>query len=185
MTTALLLIAVGAAWRLLINFDVLNVPNAVPLAAIALFAAAKLPRRWALAVPLGVLLLSDLLIDTWHGYDFFPLSRLTTYAMFVGIAFAGRYLPERLSLPGRVAAAVAGSTLFFLVSNFMVWLGGEGLGYESTWAGLMSCYTAALPFYRNMIGAEVIGTILLFGLDGALVRQPVAGPATAEVETRA
>jgi hypothetical protein len=181
MTTAFVLIVVGAAWRLLVNFQILNIPNAVPIVAIALFAASKLPRRLAVAVPLAMLLLSDLVIDSWHGYGFFPMSRLTTYGFFALVALASHYLPTRLSLPGRVFASVAGATAFFLVSNFMVWLGGEGFGYAPTWAGLMSCYAAGLPFFRNAIAAEVIGTIGLFAVDMALT--PETSTATPSVET--
>jgi hypothetical protein len=182
MTTALALIALGAAWRLLVNFQVLNLPNFVPLAAIALFAAAKLPRRWAVVVPVALLLVSDLVIDSQHGYAFFPLSRLTNYGLFALIALGGSYLPRRLSLPSRVGASLVAATAFFLISNFMVWLGGEGLGYEPTWAGLMSCYAMGLPFFRNMLMAEVIGTVGLFGADAVLARQ-VEGK-TAQPEPR-
>src|SRR5262245_39019420 len=54
----------------------------VPMAAVALYAGARLPRRWGVAVPLAVLLLSDLYIDPNHAYRFDYASRLTTYVFF-------------------------------------------------------------------------------------------------------
>jgi hypothetical protein len=63
----------------------------------------------------------------------------------------------------RVAAGVlASATTFFLLSNFVVWAG--GMLYPRTVAGLATCYTAALPFYRNDLISTAITASALFGL---------------------
>ncbi len=180
MSTAFLLIALGIAWRLSVAFHWLDLPNAVPLAALALFAAAKLPRKWAYLVPLAILLGSDLIIDQTHGYAFYYASRLTTYGTFMLIALAASYAPARISMPGRVLMAAGGATLFFLVSNFAVWAGGEGFGRGATLPGLLSTYVDGLPFYRRSLMAEVAGVVLLFGLDAIRIR--LTQPALAEQE---
>jgi hypothetical protein len=60
----------------------------------------------------------------------------------------------------RVAAgALLGPTSFFLLSNYAVWAGGGGM-YPKTLSGLVTCYAAALPFYRN----DLISTALVAGL---------------------
>lgn len=170
MTTALLIIALGVSWRLAIAFHWLDLPNAVPLAALSLLAAAKLPRKWAYMVPLAILLGADLIIDQQHGYAFHAASRFTTYATFMLIALAASYAPARVSLPGRVLMALGGSTLFFLASNFAVWATSEGFGRPSTLPGLISTYVDGLPFYRRSLLAEAFGVVLLFGLDSIRVR---------------
>jgi len=56
---------------------------------------------------------------------------------------------------------MAGTPAFFLISNFGVWLGGRL--YPPTWVGLITCYAAALPFYRNSLLSSVVYTAVLFG----------------------
>jgi hypothetical protein len=55
----------------------------------------------------------------------------------------------------------AASVLFYLTTNFGVWLFGDGALYPKTAAGLWQCYVAALPFFRNwLIGMAVFLPIL-------------------------
>ena len=49
------------------------------------------------------------------------------------------------------------SLIFFLTSNFGVWLLSNW--YPKSFAGLVMCYEAALPFFRNTLLST-----LLFGL---------------------
>jgi hypothetical protein len=51
--------------------------------------------------------------------------------------------------------------LFFLLSNFHVWLVGDL--YPKTAAGLWTCYLAAVPFAQNMLWANLFYTAVLFG----------------------
>lgn len=63
----------------------------------------------------------------------------------------------------RVASAALGSaTGFFLLSNGMVWL--SGTMYPKTAGGLMACYAAGVPFYRNDAIATMLVCGVLFGL---------------------
>src|SRR5690606_6243506 len=52
--------------------------------------------------------------------------------------------------------ALAAPTLFFLISNFFVWKGAEGMMYSQDLSGLIKCYVAAIPFYRNAL----LGTLV-------------------------
>ena len=52
------------------------------------------------------------------------------------------------------AAAVASSVLFFLLTNFSVWLGSSV--YPQTFAGLAACYVAAIPFFQNTSGRRPV-----------------------------
>lgn len=165
MTTATFLIIVGLLARL-----IPHPPNFVPLGAIALYGGARLPRRAALLIPLAVLVLSDVVIDAVSGWGFHPASRLTTYATFTALAAVGTLVPKNAGAPTRVGMALVGSTAFFLVSNFAVWAEGSGLGFERTATGLLATYEMGLPFYRNTLLADLIGTAGLFALDGLLGR---------------
>jgi hypothetical protein len=53
--------------------------------------------------------------------------------------------------------------VYFLLSNFAVWLGGGGFQRPKTFSGLMLCYEDALPFLRSSMGYTVLFSALLFG----------------------
>jgi hypothetical protein len=164
---AVLLIVLGVLCRLgpvLSHYAYLG----VPMAAVALYAGARLPRRWAVAVPLAALLLSDLYIDPHHAYRFDYASRLTTYAFFALIALAGSYVPRRAGVPTRLALAAPAETAFWIVSNFAVWAEGGGFVRDRSLAGLLQAYADAVPFYRAALEASLIATVVLFGSEAVL-----------------
>ena len=105
--------------------------------ALALYAGARLPRSWALAVPIGALVLSDAAIDFGTGRAAFTVVRLTIYASFAAIVLAGR-LARSKAMPGRLAMLTVGaSVFFFLASNFAEWL--TDPLYPKTPSGLALC----------------------------------------------
>jgi len=166
---AAILALIGAANRLIPHY-----PNAVALGAISLYAGARLPRRWAFAVPMVAMLISDAIIDRHYQLGlsgFASPVRLVTYVTFGLIALAGGSFRSGVGAAGRGGLSIAGSTAFFLASNFAVWASFSGEGsYAKTTAGLGSCYLAGLPFFRNGLLADLLGTALLFGLEPASIR---------------
>ncbi|QQS20423.1 hypothetical protein IPL85_01735 [Candidatus Saccharibacteria bacterium] len=129
--------------------------NFAPLAAVALFSGAILPRRWALVVPVIAMVTSDIIIGL-H-----PLV-LYTWGSFALIALiAGKYLTA-LRFSRVVASSVGASVLFFLVTNFGVWM--QGLMYPKTGAGLIQCYINAIPFFRGTLLGDLFYSAMLFGL---------------------
>jgi hypothetical protein len=137
-------------------------PNFVPIGAMALFGGALLTQpRYAFAVPLAAMLISDLVMaGLWYGTAVF-WGMPFVYAGFALYVVLGRFVRSRMT-PLRIGtAAVAGSVLFFLITNFGSWL--RGLWYPMTWEGLIACYAAGIPFFRNTLAADVLFTALLFG----------------------
>ena len=128
--------------------------NVTPVTAIALFGGAVLPRGWSLWLPLAIVGISDVLIG-WHATVPF------TWGAVLLISLLGWWLRPRPSAGRVLAGTLAGSVLFFLVSNFGVWLVGDI--YPRTAAGVWSCYVAALPFFRNSVVADLICSAALFG----------------------
>jgi hypothetical protein len=131
-------------------------PNFTPVLAVALFGGAMLPRRVAWLVPLSAMIASDIVL----GY---PLGWMNAvvYSCFLAAVGLGRWLGRR-TWPRTAAAVLAGSLLFYLVTNFAVWAGSSM--YEPTAAGLLRCYTLALPFFRNSLAGDLFWTGALFGL---------------------
>ena len=150
LTVLLSAILAAAALRL-----VPHPPNFSPIDAMALFSGAYLGRRWiAFVAPLAALLLSDLALGFYAGMT-------TVYATVALIVVIGWWVSSRRT-PLRIGtAAIAGSVAFFAITNFAVWLS-SGF-YPLTYAGLIACYTAAIPFFQNTVAGDVFYAALLFG----------------------
>ena len=143
-------VLVAAALRL-----VPHPPNFTPIGAMALFGGAYIGRRaLAFAAPLGALLLSDLVLGFYHGMATVYFS--VALIVMIGIVALGRISPIRVGL-----AALASSILFFVVTNFGMWLF-SGF-YPRTLAGLEACYVAAIPFFQNTVAGDLFYAALLFG----------------------
>jgi vitamin B12 transporter len=158
MTTAVLLILLGALSRLLPH-----PPNFIPLGALAVYSGARLPRRWSFVVPLAAMALSDVFLDLGTGRSALSASRLTIYSTFAVLTVLGRFARVRPHPVRLIALSVGASTLFFATSNLAVWAAGSL--YPPTGTGLALCYLAAIPFFWNTLLADLAGTAVLFGLD--------------------
>jgi hypothetical protein len=129
--------------------------NFTPVLAVALFGGAMLPLRLALGMPLAALIASDLLL----GQALDAMS-LVVYGCFLAAVGIGQWLGKRRTWTKTGLAAVGGSLLFFLVTNFAVWLGGDL--YPMTGEGVAECYVMALPFFRNALAGDLFWSALLF-----------------------
>jgi len=134
-----------------------------------IFFGARRSRREMIA-PLAALMATDVILTvfTYH-MSFRLVDYVATWGWYLGAIFLGRTLLSAKSSFGRVAAAtLAGSTSFFIISNFMVWLS-SGM-YPLSSDGLVACYVAAIPFYRNDVISTSLVAAVAFGLP-ALVRR--------------
>ena len=130
-------------------------PNFTPIAVIALFGGAQFSsKRSAFLVPLAGLLLSDLV------FGFYTITPVV-YGSFALTVCLGFWVRQRRSVQRIVFAAVASAVLFFVLTNFGVWAI-DNL-YPKTTSGLVDCYVAAIPFFQNMLLANVLYSALLFG----------------------
>lgn len=171
MFQALFLIALGALSRLIPHFWLHDAWNLVPIGAIGLFAGSRFPKRIAWAIPVFAMLLSDIVLDQKYGGHFGSPARWINYGAFALIAVMG-FLANgpKLKVLRLAGLSLAGSVVFFLASNFGVWVWPEGTNYPMTFAGLIECYTAAIPFFKNSVRADLAGTAALFGLAPLLSR---------------
>jgi hypothetical protein len=143
---------VAAATRL-----VPHPPNVTPIAAMALFGGAHFASPFAaVVVPLSAMFLSDLLL----GFGLHPVMPFV-YGSFAFTVCLGRWLRGRRSPLAIALATVRGSVVFFVVTNLGVWLVGDL--YPRTLDGLVTCYIAAVPFFRNTLVGDAFYTVVLFG----------------------
>jgi hypothetical protein len=154
-----------------------HVPNFSPVFAALLFGGAHLKRRDAIWYPVALVAASNLVLTALVYGMRLGWGQSITWLGFTVVALIGYWLRKRESV-GRVAfAAWAGPTAFFLISNFGVWLGWRL--YPATWDGLITCYVAALPFYRSSLLSSVAYTALLFGANEVYRRRHIGIGSTA------
>ncbi|HKJ33661.1 MAG TPA: DUF6580 family putative transport protein [Balneolales bacterium] len=144
------LIVLAAVARLLPHL-----PNFTPIIAIALFGGAYFAdKRLAFAVPFAAMFASDLLLG-FHS---------TMIFVYIGFALAvglGMLIRNQISILTVGGAALAGAIIFFLITNFGVWL--TGMMYPMTFQGLIASYAAGIPFFRYSILGDLIYSGVLFG----------------------
>jgi len=139
-------------------------PNFSPIGAIALFAGATLGSRFRAAlIPLSAMLLSDL----WLGiHSLMPI----VYGCFLFNVWMGSRVRSRINPVSLAGVSITGSFVFFLMTNGACWFA----AYPHSWAGLVSCYTLAVPFFQNTLMGDLFFTGVLFGSLGlAQWRYPV------------
>ena len=151
--------------------------NFTPIGAMALFGGAQFAgKRAAFLVPLAALFLSDLMLGL---HSLMPF----VYGCFALTVCLGFWVRRNASA-GRIAvASLISSTVFFLVTNFGVWACLNT--YPKNAGGLLECYAAGLPFYRNGVLGDLFYAGLLFGALAlaqrrfTALREPQLAPAAA------
>lgn len=142
--------------------------NFTPLIAVTLLSSYSLSNKFlAIMIPLVGFWSSDLFINNYiyAGYftDFtvFNSGMIWTYGAIVLVALMGSSFLNKISAGKVVLASLSGSTIFYLISNFGVWLFSPM--YAKTLIGLTQCYSLALPFYGTSLMGDLIYSAILFG----------------------
>jgi hypothetical protein len=144
-------------------------PNFTPVESMALFAGAYfVDRRVALLVPLVAMLLSDLALGLLHGGLYFEhlasVSSLAVYACVALGSIVGLMMRGKVSGTRVLASSLMAAVIFFLVTNFAVWLTATSLpGHSACATGLLPCYVAAIPFFKWTLLGTLFYSMVLFG----------------------
>ena len=121
-------------------------PNFAPMTSIALLSGYYFNRKpVAVMMPLAAMFISDYFIG-FHG--------------LMPVVYLSLVLTTALgSMVSRITIwnILLGSLIFFLITNFGVWLN----GYPKTWEGLVLCYTLAIPFFMNSILGDLFYTCVI------------------------
>jgi hypothetical protein len=124
-------------------------PNVAPITALALFSGASFRNKWfSIIFPLIAMLLSDIVLG-------FSTISLWVYSAFILITMFAWLVKEL-----RWTSVLISSLIFFIISNFGVWV----LSYPHTIEGLITCYTMAIPFFGYSILGDMAWSLILFGL---------------------
>lgn len=169
-TTVLSIIAVTALTRVLHV-----VPNMAPVTALAVFGAwAFRDAKLAYIVPILAMIAGDAGLAIVTGDVSYAIhdTQLVVYACLLATTWISLRLKNNETHTRRALSVLSGSVLFFLVTNFAVWLT-SGM-YEVSLSGLGQCFTLALPFFRNSLVSDVVYSALMFGALELAIRSGVS-----------
>lgn len=111
-------------------------------------------------LPLLALFISDAVIHVLYlnnQFDFagFYTGQWKNYLLLLAVTLIG-WLVKGRNYQSLLGGVIAGPLVYFLVSNFLVWQATTEAVYTKSFSGLMNCYEAALPFYRNSLIATLL-----------------------------
>ena len=127
-------ICLGIFLALAVSRFVPHPPNFTSLIALSFYVPAIFGRQYIPAVILSFAI-TDLVIGYHYGTFF-------TWGSVLLIGLISNYFGK--TLIKRLSGALVGAIIFFIVTNFGVWISGM---YEYSLNGIISCYTAAIPFF--------------------------------------
>lgn len=150
-------------------------PNFSPVEAMALFGGAYFANRvWAIVVPLIAMVLSDIGLGLMFGGSYMSyVASLGFWSVYVCIALStvlGFGLRGKVNGANVLGYSLAGSLLFFVVTNFTTWLGSTSM-YPQTGSGLVAAYVAGIPFFKWTVLGTLFYAAVMFGGFALLRRQ--------------
>ena len=142
--------------------------NFAPLGAMSLFGAAYIKdKKFAFILPMLAYYISDLVINNvvyasyYNGFTLFTPGFGWVYGSIFAIVLIGFFLLKKVTPLRAIGGGLAASVVFFLISNFGVWLSDPD--YPLTFSGLMLCYDMAIPFFKNTIMGDFAYVAVMFG----------------------
>ncbi|MDQ3118823.1 MAG: hypothetical protein M3Q89_04540 [Verrucomicrobiota bacterium] len=169
MIPALLLIISAVAYRiamgLFVQSDSTWLSNFAPLAAIALCGGAFFPGKYKWGVPLLALLVSDVVLNIHYSASLLDPLIFGRYLALIVVVCLGAKLRNQAAFRSLLPASVAGSVIFYVITNAFSWLSDPG--YVKNFGGLIQALTVGLPaysatpawmFFRNSLVSDLFFT---------------------------
>ena len=141
-------ISIGIFIALAASRFVPHPPNFTSLLALSFYVPALLGIRYLPAL-IGSFLLTDIFIG-FHSLTLF------TWGSVMLIGLCSKFFLSNIYT--RVLGALLGALIFFIVTNFGVWLMGS---YGYTFSGLIMCYTLAIPFFTYSLISTLLFSLVI------------------------
>jgi hypothetical protein len=160
-----------------------HAPNVTPLGGSCLFAGSRVSGIWAYLLPLAVMIATDPFVGHAGGaHGGYTWASPVIYGCFLLNIWIGRRMLRSVT-PMRVGiAAFACSLQFFVLTVFASWAVGvaqHSAFFAPGFAGLMSNYVAALPFWGRTLAGDLLFSGALFGMYELLNPSHAGEPAAA------
>ena len=123
-------------------------PNFTSLMALSFYVPVFLGLRYIPSL-LIAFILTDFIIGYHSGTHW-------TWGSVLVIGLISQYFSKNMSL--RLVGALTGAFIFFLVTNFGVWISGM---YGYTINGLLNCFVLAIPFFTYSLISTLIFSVLI------------------------
>ena len=129
-------------------------PNFTPIIAVAIISGYFFKNlNFSLIILLIAMLISDLFIGFYENVFF-------VYTSLLLITFIFHTISKKINFKNLFTFGFAGSLIFFIISNFGVWIlgspGVDNLPYDKNLNGLIECYILAIPFFGNTFLSTLI-----------------------------
>ena len=149
---------------LILSRMITEIPNFTATIALIIFTG-YLIRNKLLSV--FVILLSQVISDLYIGiYS----SMVFVYGAYVVIGLISPIVMNKLSAKSVLAASLISPSIFYIISNFGVWV--TGSTYTMDLQGLISCYVAGIPFFDETLLSTIIFSITIFMMMKLVVKKP-------------
>lgn len=149
----LTLLVIAAALTRVVPLLIPHMWNFTAVGALAIFAGAQFnDKRLAFVMPLMAMALSDLFIG--NGFS------MLVYAGFIAMVACGYLIRRKVSVTNVILASFISASVFYLITNFAFFY--PVTFYPHNVSGILASYTAALPFFRNMLVGNLVFSAVLF-----------------------
>jgi membrane-associated protease RseP (regulator of RpoE activity) len=166
MLLALALLVLASVFRVFVLY-VPVLSNFSPVMALAFCAGAYTRDRWMWLAPFAALIVSDLYINHYYAsvyhYEWSTAGAVIRIACFGAALGIGVLVSRRRNWLNLMGGALAGSVLFYLVTNTASWFGDAA--YSRDGAGLWQALTVGHPqyyptifFFRNSLASDLLFT---------------------------
>jgi hypothetical protein len=192
MLPALLLMFAATLYR--VGYAFFGAPvawaNFSPLAAILLCGAAYFPKKTALLLGAGPIVVADLFLNAHYHAPLIDTGMFSRYFSFALILLLGFWIRKQryYKMLLLFAAALASSSLFYLITNTGAWM--ATADYPKTFPGWWQALTIGLPgfpstlfFFRNTIFSDLFFTALFVVVQTSTSRARIteAAPSTVRI----
>jgi hypothetical protein len=169
MIPALILVLAAVVYRIVTGVAIISgstwLSNFAPLAAIALCGAVYFPKNLKFALPLAALFLSDIVLNMHYSAPLLAPEIVCRYFALGLVGWLGLAVANNPSWKTLLPASLAGSTIFYFLTNVFSWLSEPG--YVKNFGGLIQALTVGLPqysatptwmFFRNSVVSDLVFT---------------------------
>ncbi|MES3018890.1 MAG: DUF6580 family putative transport protein, partial [Bacteroidota bacterium] len=149
------LIVILAAFSRALPLVIDHTWNFTAVGALAIFAGSQFSdRRLAFIMPLAAMALADILFLN-NGFS------LLVYTGFIAMVACGFLIRNKVNTTNVILASFISASVFYLITNFSFFY--PATLYPRNFSGIIASYTAALPFFRNMLLGNLVYSAVLFG----------------------
>jgi hypothetical protein len=165
ITALVIMIATSALYRVLPSRPY----GFAPQIAIALFGGSLFAskRKYAFLLPILSMFISDVLYQVLYTYHLSPMQgfyqgQFLNYILIAGTAVFGFGLQSN-KLSKYIIGFLAAPTVYFIVSNSLVWAQGGGYHHALNFSGFIQTMVDGLPFYPYSVAGTLVFGGVLFG----------------------